>query len=383
MGIQTWKNGLPINKDKKLLQFATKIISNIMQLYNSVDRKVLKENLMAEPFIRKTISLYRYFILSNPQDFRNLLYQEWSELNCFGRIYVAREGINAQMSVPENNLEAFIKSLDKHPIFENIPIKYAIEDNGKSFYKLSIKVREKLVADGLDDDAFDVTNVGRHLNAREFHELVGSGNHIVVDVRNHYESEIGHFKGAICPEADTFREEISMITELLKDKKESKLLLYCTGGIRCEKASAYLKHHGFKDVNQLHGGILEYARTIKQLNLESNFTGKNFVFDERMGESVDGRVISHCHQCGAPCDVHLNCHNELCHLLFIQCEACADKFEHCCSTECKDLKNSSETEKMRYRPNMTPKFGNRSVYRKSFRLAKNTNFADSNSESGK
>ena len=354
-----------------------------MPLYNSIDRKVLKENLLAESFVRKTISLYRYFILDNPQEFRDQLYREWSELNCFGRIYIAREGINAQMSVPEENLGLFIESLKLHPIFENIPIKYAIEDNGKSFYKLSVKVKEKLVADGLDDDAFDVTNVGRHLNAREFHDLVGTGEYIVVDVRNHYESEIGHFKGAIRPEADTFREEINMITDLLKDNKEAKLLLYCTGGIRCEKASAYLKHHGFKDVNQLHGGILEYARNIKQMNLESNFIGKNFVFDERMGESVDGQVISHCHQCGASCDVHLNCANELCHLLFIQCEACATKFEQCCSDECRDLKNSSEAEKQLHRHTMTPKFGNRSVYRKSFRLAKNTNFADSISESGK
>ncbi|MEI7525845.1 MAG: rhodanese-related sulfurtransferase [Mariniphaga sp.] len=353
-----------------------------MPLYNSIDRKVLKENLMAEPFIRKTISLYRYFILENPPEFRDQLYREWAELNCFGRIYIAREGINAQMSVPEENLDGFILALQNHPIFENIPIKYAIEDNGKSFYKLSIKVKEKLVADGLDDDAFDVTNVGVHLNASEFHELVGTGEHIVVDVRNHYESEIGHFKGAICPEADTFREELCMITELLKDKKDSKLLLYCTGGIRCEKASAYLKHHGFKDVNQLHGGIIDYARNIKQLNLESNFIGKNFVFDERMGETIDGQVISHCHQCGASCDVHLNCANELCHLLFIQCDACAAKFEHCCSVECRTIKNSSESEKQQHRNAMTPKFGNRSVYRKSFRLAKNINFADSSSDSG-
>ena len=353
-----------------------------MPLYNSVDRKILKENLIAEPFVRKTISLYRYFIIENPQEFRDNIYREWTELNCFGRIYIAREGINAQMSVPQDNMVDFLEALKNHPIFENIPIKYAIEDNGKSFYKLSIKVKEKLVADGLDDDSFDVTNVGRHLNAREFHELVESGEHIVVDVRNHYESEIGHFKGAICPEADTFREELNILTSLLEEKKEAKLLLYCTGGIRCEKASAYLKHHGFKDVNQLHGGIIEYARNIKQMNLASNFIGKNFVFDERMGESVNGQVISHCHQCGKSCDVHLNCANELCHLLFIQCEACAEKFEHCCSNECRDLKNIPEAEKLALRSSMTHKFGNRSVYRKSFRLAKNTTFADSKSESG-
>lgn len=341
-----------------------------MQLHNTIDRKILIENLMSENLTRKTISFYRYFILENPQEFRDQIFQEWAGMNCFGRIYIAREGINAQMSIPEEKMEDFLKSLNQYPILANIPIKYAIEDNGKSFYKLSVKVKHKLVADGLDDDAFDVTDVGKHLDAAEFHKLAGTGEHIVVDMRNHYESEIGHFKGAICPEADTFREELSMITELLKDLKDSKLLLYCTGGIRCEKASAYLKHHGFKDVNQLHGGILEYARSIKQLNLESHFTGKNFVFDERLGESIDGCVIANCHQCGKPCDNHANCANDLCHLLFIQCEACAGKYEKCCSIECLDQKNTSVEEKQQLIKQPNYKFGNNTHFRKSFSLAR-------------
>jgi len=250
-----------------------------MRLYNIYNSKELKEKLMAESFSRKTISFYRYFIISDPQVFRDQLYADWDTLNCFGRIYVAREGINAQMSVPEHNFNAFLDSFKEYLILENIPIKYAIEDNGKSFYKLMIKVRPKLVSDGLDDQSFDVTNVGNHLTAKEFHELVDSGEHIVVDMRNHYESEVGYFKGAIRPEVDTFREEITYVGDLLSEQKDKKILLYCTGGIRCEKASAYLRHNGFKDVNQLHGGIIEYARQIKQLNRESIFVGKNFVFD--------------------------------------------------------------------------------------------------------
>jgi len=341
-----------------------------MRLYNIVDSKVLKEALFSEPFVRKTISFYRYFIIDNPQDFRNQIYQDWADLNCFGRIYVAREGINAQMSVPESNYEAFLETLTKYPIFDQIPVKFAIEDNGKSFYKLTIKVRPKLVADGLDDNAFDVTNVGRHLSAKDFHDLVESGKHILVDMRNHYESEIGHFKGAICPKTDTFRDEIKLVTEMLSAQKDQKVLLYCTGGIRCEKASAYLKHHGFTDVNQLYGGILEYARQIKQLNLEPNFIGKNFVFDERLGESVNGQIISHCHQCGKLCDDHVNCTNELCHLLFIQCPECAEKYEKCCSVECRDVKNASVSEKQQFRIKNNRRFGNSRHYRKSFLLAK-------------
>ncbi len=341
-----------------------------MRLYNVVEGKVLKERLMAETFVRKTVSFYRYFILENPQEHRDQLFRDWAGLNCFGRIYIAREGINAQMSIPEENFEAFQRSLLKYPIFENIPIKYAIEDNGQSFYKLTIKVRPKLVADGLDDNAFDVTNVGNHLNASEFHALVESGEHIVVDMRNHYESEIGHFKGAICPEVDTFREEIDLVTEMLAHQKDRKVLLYCTGGIRCEKASAYLKHQGFEDVNQLHGGILEYARQIKQIGLESNFIGKNFVFDERLGESVNGQVISHCHQCGESCDVHTNCANEICHLLFIQCDNCAKNFQKCCSNECREIMQAPETEKQKFRNEVNRQFGNSRHFRKSFLLAK-------------
>jgi len=341
-----------------------------MRLYNIIDSKVLKEALLSEAFVRKTISFYRYFIIDNPLEFRDQIYQDWAELNCFGRIYVACEGINAQMSVPESNYEAFLETLSKYSNLNQIQIKFAIEDNGKSFYKLNIKVKPKLVADGLIDDAFDVTNVGQHLSAQEFHNLVESGEHILVDMRNHYESEIGYFKGAIRPETDTFRDEIKLVKEMLIDQKNRKVLLYCTGGIRCEKASAYLKHYGFTDVNQLHGGILEYARQIKQLNLEPNFIGKNFVFDERLGESVNGQIISHCHQCGALCDTHANCANELCHLLFIQCPECAEKYEECCSVECRDVKNAPTSEKQLFRLKTNRKFGNSRHYRKSFLLAK-------------
>lgn len=305
-----------------------------MQLHNKVNKDELKKRLMEEPFRRITLSFYRYVIIQDPQQLRDELYKSWDELNIFGRIYVAREGINAQMSVPEEHFETFKSRLYADPRLEAIPLKIAVEDDGKSFYKLTVKVREKIVADGLDDNAFDVTNVGKHLTAREFNEALSDPNTIVVDMRNHYESEIGHFEGAICPDADTFREELPMVTEMLKDQKDRKLLLYCTGGIRCEKASAYFKHHGFNDVNQLYGGIIEYARQVKAEGLESKFKGKNFVFDERLGERISDEIISQCHQCGAPCDTHTNCANYDCHLLFLQCEACKEKMKGCCSPEC-------------------------------------------------
>lgn len=289
---------------------------------------------MEEPIKRITLSFYRYVIIDTPNEYRDELYKRWDTLNVKGRIYVAREGINAQLSVPEENFEKFRADVDNDKYLTNVPFKIAVEDDGKSFYKLLLKVRKKIVADGLNDDAFDVTNVGKHLSAKEFNEALEQDGTIVVDMRNHYESEVGRFENAICPDVDTFREELEWVTENLKDKKENKVLLYCTGGIRCEKASAYFKHEGFKDVNQLHGGIIDYARQIKQQGLESKFKGKNFVFDERLGERITNDVISVCHQCGAPCDEHTNCANDDCHLLFIQCPSCKEKMKGCCTPQC-------------------------------------------------
>jgi UPF0176 protein len=230
-----------------------------------------------------------------------------------------------------------------------MPLKIAVEDDGKSFYKLTIKVRDKIVADGLPDDTFDTTNVGTHLNAEEFNNALEQPGTVVVDMRNHYESEVGRFENAICPEADTFREELPMVLDILKDKKDQKVLLYCTGGVRCEKASAYLKHHGFKDVNQLHGGIIDYARQVKSKGLESKFKGKNFVFDERVGERITDDVLSTCHQCGNACDNHVNCANDDCHLLFIQCDECAQKMQGCCTPECVTIYNLPVEEQRKLR----------------------------------
>lgn len=292
---------------------------------------------MQEDFNRITISFYRYVIIEDPHALRDELYEEWSKLAVFGRTYLAKEGINAQMSVPEHHWDEFMLRLQARKIFENMPIKRAVEDDGKSFYKLKLKVRTKIVADGLEDGTFDVTNVGRHLTAKEFNEALQDPNSIVIDMRNHYESEVGHFEGAVCPEVDTFREELPEVEKLLEENKDKKILLYCTGGIRCEKASAYFKHLGYEDVNQLHGGIIDYIRQVKAEGLENKFKGKNFVFDERLGERISDEIIAECHQCGKPCDDHTNCANDDCHLLFIQCPECAEKYNGCCTPECQDI----------------------------------------------
>ena len=317
-----------------------------MFLYNRINKKELKERLKKDTTARKTISFYRYVILENAAELRDKLYKDLSAMNALGRIYLAYEGINAQMSLPTVNYQNFLAYLDSYQEFKNMPIKAGVEDDGKSFYKLAIKVRKKIVADGLEDGTFDVTNVGKHLDAIQFNEALALPDTVVVDMRNHYETEIGHFENAICPDVDTFREELPLVAELLKDKKDHKILMYCTGGIRCEKASAYLKHHGFSDVNQLHGGIIEYARQVKEQNLPVKFKGKNFVFDERLGERISNEIISKCHQCGAICDTHTNCANDDCHLLFIQCESCKNIMQGCCSDACIEIINLP-TEKQR------------------------------------
>jgi len=331
-------------------------------LHNRVNKYVLKEKLAQESFSRLTISFYKYFIIKEPSNFRDLLFEQLDQLNVFGRIYLAEEGINAQISVPEESWDEFLNILDSYKALKNIRLNKAIEDDGKSFYKLMIKLRSKIVADGLYDDSFDVTNVGKHLNAKEFNDALDN-DAIVVDMRNHYESEVGHFKGAICPDVDTFKEELPYVTELLKDKKEEKVLLYCTGGIRCEKASAYLKHNGFKDVNQLYGGIIQYAKQIKEKELDNNFIGKNFVFDERLGERISDDIISSCHQCGNPCDTHVNCANNDCHLLFIQCNSCAEKMNDCCSENCSEIIELPIEEQRKLRKGKKKKYAH-AVYKK-------------------
>jgi UPF0176 protein len=308
-----------------------------MQLYNQLsaeERRVLIAQAGTE---RLTLSFYQYHQIKNPQIFRDHLFLNWNEMDVLGRIYVAHEGINAQLSVPAPRFEDFKNFLDSISFLIGVRLNIAIEQDNESFLKLKVKVREKIVADGLDDNTFDVTQKGIHLNAEDFNTLLAEPDTVCVDMRNHYESEIGHFKGAVTPDVDTFRESLPLIEEdLSQHKEDKKLLMYCTGGIRCEKASAYFKHKGFKNVFQLEGGIIEYARQVNEKGLENQFIGKNFVFDERRGERISAHVIARCHQCGAPCDTHINCANEACHLLFIQCEACQAKTQSCCSDSCQE-----------------------------------------------
>ena len=309
-----------------------------MQLYNTLSAKQRAALIDEAGEDRLTLSFYTYTQIEHPSEFRDQLFINWNALSVLGRIYVAHEGINAQLSVPAPRFAAFKKHLDSIAFLKDMRLNIAIEQDNKSFLKLKIKVRDKIVADGLDDNSFYVTNKGVHLNAAEFNSLTSAEDTILVDMRNHYESEIGHFEGAITPDVDTFRDSLPIIEkDLAAHKSDKNLVMYCTGGIRCEKASAYFKHKGFERVYQLEGGIIEYARQVKNQGLDNKFIGKNFVFDERRSETISDDVIATCHQCGSPCDTHVNCANDACHLLFIQCPTCAEKHDHCCSDSCASI----------------------------------------------
>lgn len=309
-----------------------------MELYNKLSAKQRASLIEEAGSKRLTLSFYKYHLIKNCQLFRDHLYINWDELGVLGRIYIAKEGINAQLSVPSENFKKFKQSLDEISFLKEARLNIAIEQNDFSFLKLKIKLRKNIVADGLDSINIDLNNTGEHLNAKDFNAIIESPETLLVDMINHYESEIGHFKGAVLPDVDSFRESLPIIEKAFEKHKKSKnIVMYCTGGIRCEKASAFLKHKGYDNVYQLEGGIIEYTRQVKDQGIENKFLGKNFVFDQRRSEVITGNVVSNCHQCGSKSDEHVNCANEACHLLFIQCESCSKKYDTCCSFECQKI----------------------------------------------
>ncbi|NCN10991.1 MAG: rhodanese-related sulfurtransferase [Leptospira sp.] len=348
--------------------------------FNLYDEETLKVKLDSENFARINLSFYRYVIIDNPNQTRDDLYEALANIEVLGRIYLSQEGINAQISIPDFNLDELSKVLNQFKIFENMYLNIAVESREEAFIKLVIKVRNKIVADGLEDNSFDVTDVGTHLTAEEFNRMLDEEDTICIDMRNSYESEIGHFKEAILPEAETFREELPEVLDILKESAvNKKILLYCTGGIRCEKASAFIKHHGYKDVYQLRGGIISYAQEIKSKNLPSKFIGKNFVFDSRLSEKITDDVLAKCHICDYSCDTHTNCQNPGCHVLMIICPSCSEKFNGCCSEECRDILLLPENlqkdlrRKVRIKSSLVPFTKSRAKKRSYNNLTKNDN----------
>ena len=326
-------------------------------LYNKKNKAELLSQLKNETFDRLTLSFYKYVDIDNPTKLRDEIYTKLNNIDVLGRIYIANEGINAQISIPEHNLNEFKRNIHSYNGFKKIKLKTAIED-GISFIKLIVKVKDEIVAYKISENEYNMENTGNHLNYKEFNNAIDNGA-LIVDMRNFYESEIGKFENAIIPDVDSSKELLPTVKRILSKNKEDKILMYCTGGIRCEKASSYLIHHGFKDVNQLDGGIIKYAHDIKANNEKSKFLGKNFVFDGRLGERITKDILSCCHQCDSAADTHINCHNQACHILFIQCKECNEKYSGCCSDDCMKVASLPIEEQKVIRKKVGPKNSNK------------------------
>lgn len=308
-------------------------------LFNRVERKKLIEMVRQEPFRRKIVSFYRYAPIEDPQTLRDELYKSWLELKVLGRIYVAREGMNAQMSVPEMNWEKFLETLSTYPFFKDIFINHASTESSYAFFKLDVRAREKIVVHRLREDPFHNSTPGKHLSPQEFHEMANDKNAIVVDARNSYECDIGHFENAFLPTSKTFSKILPELKEKLAPYKDKKIMMYCTGGIRCEIASAYLKKEGFQEIYQLQGGIIHYINEMQNSSTPSKYKGSVYVFDERMAEATNREKMGKCYQCDAAHSAHSNCGYIRCHGLIIQCPSCAEKYQNCCSVECIEKRN--------------------------------------------
>jgi UPF0176 protein len=269
------------------------------------------------------------------------------EIRC--RIYISEEGINGQMSASPEGSKAYQEWLQSDPRFASLVFKVHTHHE-HAFPRKVVKYRKQLVA---IDVPVDMKEVGEHLSPRRWSEMLEEQDEdtVVLDVRNDYEWAIGHFEGAEKPPLGTFREFPQYAKELKKkrDPKKTRVMMCCTGGIRCEIYSALLKQEGFEEVYQLDGGIINYGLQEGQ----GHWRGKLFVFDDRLAVAIDGtsnEVISSCQSCDTPSDLYYNCANMDCNALFLSCKACADKRRGCCCVACEGA------ERVRlYRPEERPK----------------------------
>ena len=223
--------------------------------FNKKSREELTKELKAENKDRVVISFYKYTQIKDVPKTRDYLYEKAKELGCMGRIYIAQEGINAQISILTKNQSDFEKLIWSIKEFEGIEFNIAVAGhNQQSFVKLIIREKTAIVADGIEDKTFDSSKTGDYVDAEEMNKIIEDRDIPILDIRNSYESEIGRFHGARLMKVDTFKEQISKICDQFSDLKDEKVVLYCTGGIRCEKASAWMKHNGFKHVYHLKQG---------------------------------------------------------------------------------------------------------------------------------
>ncbi|KAF9545451.1 hypothetical protein EC957_010981 [Mortierella hygrophila] len=296
-----------------------------------------------------TLSYYQFRPIPQKEDLLKIQYFFLTDLRAMdvvGRIYVSAEGINAQISCPKDRVEDFKDYYaTQWPIFDKIRFNPAMSE-GKAFKKLHVRIKGQLVADGIDNSSFDIYNEPTYLTPEEWHNELSSQTTppILIDMRNHYESSIGHFEHAIRPDVTTFKENVDAMLDICKGKEDQEIYMYCTGGIRCTRSGALLKSSGFKSVKMLRGGVTAYGRYIQdqreqqiaegrgEEEVKSIYKGKNFTFDKRLGEPITDEVLATCHICGTACDTYSNCSNMACNLLMISCPACQQKHQGTCGS---------------------------------------------------
>ncbi|VFP81520.1 rhodanese-related sulfurtransferase [Buchnera aphidicola] len=287
---------------------------------------------------RVVLSFYKYFFILNPKKLLFFLKLNLENKNILGRIYISKEGINGTISIPSNKYK-YIKHFFKriHSKTRRMYINYTIENKKMAFWNLKIKIKKQIVSSEIKNFYFSRNKIGIYLNAFLVNKYFFNKNFIFVDMRNSYEYEIGRFYNSLTVPSRTFREQLEKLPKFLELYKNKKIVLYCTGGVRCEKATALLKNKGFSKIYHIYGGILSYIKQVKKYNLPNYFQGKIFVFDNRLSEKITNDVFSQCINCKEYTDrIHINCLNNFCHRLFIQCKVCSVKLNSCCCLNCKN-----------------------------------------------
>jgi UPF0176 protein len=276
------------------------------------------------------ILFYKFTTIDNPEEFSKQHLKYCNKMGLLGKVLVAHEGINGSLSGSRDQIESYKEYMKSQKQFSEISFKEEIS-TFHPFKKMVVRVKKEIIR--MDQD-LDLEQTGKYITPKELIELYSSDeDFIVLDTRNNYESEVGKFKGAITPDIDSFR-DFPKALEALKDKKSKKIITYCTGGIRCEKATAYMVQQGYKDVYQLKDGILNFCKEYPNTLWE----GKCFVFDQRLLSHVDpeSKIISNCSVCEEKSDRYVNCKYPDCDDLIVLCEKCGDMLSECCSQQCSD-----------------------------------------------
>ncbi|MBI5727866.1 MAG: rhodanese-related sulfurtransferase [Ignavibacteriales bacterium] len=291
----------------------------------------------------RLLSFYKYVQVADPAELQGTLLQYCMDRGIRGKIYVAGEGINGNVSATIEKTHAFKQFLRSDKRFSDVLFK---EDVTRNFVhpKMFVRIKKELVNLGLSK--ISLANGGKRLSPEKLLDFYSSGKEfVIIDTRNTYESRIGHFKNALTPEMTNFR-EWEKVVDKLEDYKDKTVVTYCTGGIRCEKASAYMVERGFSDVYQLDGGIITY---VKQLP-DTVWEGGVFVFDDRKALEPNTReelkYTAACQHCGKPTVHYINCHNLDCDKIIVCCHNCTEEHQYCCSEDCKTA--------MRKRPKIYP-----------------------------